>query len=256
MKISIITVCFNSAHTIRDTIESVFSQSYNNIEYLIIDGGSTDGTLDVIDQYRNDGIACVISEPDRGMYDAMNKGIKMATGDAIGILNSDDLFEDDDVIRDVVATFSNADSDMVVGDVVWVDRNDLSRVRRYYSSKKFRVWKLRTGWMPPHPATFIRRSVYDRAGLYSLNYRIAADYEMFVRLLLVHGCSFSRVNRVLVRMRLGGISTGGISNSWLLNREIVRACRSNGIYTNLFLVLSKMPFKLLELYMKPQKQQN
>ncbi|WP_044874954.1 glycosyltransferase family 2 protein [Pseudomonas sp. LFM046] len=251
MKVSIVTVCYNSASTIRDTIESVFSQSYSDIEYIIVDGGSRDATLSIVDEYR-DRINRVVSEPDRGIYDAMNKGIAMANGDIIGILNSDDYFESVDAIEAVVAhARKSPDCEVIFGDVVFVHPDNLEKVVRYYSSRHFRAWKLRFGWMPPHPATFVRREAYERVGKYSLDYKISSDYEMFVRLLLVSELSFSRLEKVLVRMRSGGASTAGIRSSIRLNREIVRACRSNGIYTNLLFVLSKIPFKLLELLKRP-----
>ncbi len=251
MKISIITVCLNSVATIKDAVESVLSQTYPDIEYIIVDGGSTDGTLDIINSYRG-RIHHVVSEPDRGIYDAMNKGIRLASGDVIGILNSDDVYEDRKVISDVVEKFCNYDVDIVLGDVVQVDRYDFSKIRRYYSSKKFRRWKLRFGWMPPHPATFITASAYKKAGTYSLDYKIASDYEMFIRLMLVHRFAFARVPRVLVRMRIGGVSTNGLTCLWIMNTEIVKACRQNDIYTNLFFVLLKAPFKLFELLKKPR----
>lgn len=253
MKISVITVCLNCAATIRSTIESVLSQTHGDVEYIIVDGGSDDGTLSIIDEYRAN-IANVISGPDAGIYDAMNKGVSLATGDIVGILNADDFFENDRVLTDVAAAFAREPSvDVVFGDVVFVRPDDLSRVVRYYDSSRFRPWKLRFGWMPPHPATFVRRSVYQLYGFYRTDYRIASDYERFVRWLLVHGLHYLRIDKVLVRMRTGGISTAGLRGNLLLNREIVRACRDNGVYTNLFVVLSKLPMKLLEL-VKKQRQ--
>lgn len=251
MKISIITVCYNSEATIRDTIESVLAQSHPDVEHIIVDGASTDGTLQVIDEYRG-RIAKVISEPDRGLYDAMNKGVQAASGDVIGILNSDDFLEDEHVVAHVADCFTeHAAVDMVFGDVVFVEPHDLNVVFRYYSSAHFRPWKLRFGWMPPHPATFVRKEAYDRCGLYSLRYKIAADYEMFVRWLLKHKLRYRRIDRVMVRMRAGGVSTSGLKSSLLLNREIVGACRLNGVYTNLGLVLTKLPFKVLEFVRRP-----
>lgn len=251
MKVSIITVCYNSEKTIRDTIRSVLSQDHDDIEYLIVDGASKDGTMAIVNEYK-DRVAVVISERDQGIYDAMNKGIAAATGDIVGILNSDDFYESDHVISDIVAAFRQQPQlDAVFGDVVFVQAQQLDQVRRHYRAGHFKAWKLRFGWMPPHPGTFIKRAAYARAGGYSLQYKIAADYEMFVRLLHVNRCSYQWIDQVIVRMRLGGVSTAGIKSSILLNREIVRACRSNGLYTNLLLVLSKIPFKLLELVRRP-----
>ena len=253
MKISIITVCYNSEATLRDTIESVLAQTYPDIEYIIVDGASRDGTMAIVAEYR-DRIATVVSEPDMGIYDAMNKGIKLATGDIIGILNSDDFYENTKVVGDVVSQFvSFPDSDLVFGNVVFVAPHNLDKIVRYYRSDHFMSWKLRFGWMPAHPATFIKRHAYYRVGSYSLEFKISSDYEMFVRLLLVNKLSFSRINKVLVRMRTGGVSTAGIRSRLLLNKEIVQACRKNGIYTNLLFVLSKLPFKLLEMFHRPSE---
>ncbi len=253
MRVSIVTVCFNSAATIRDAIESVLGQSHTDIEYIIIDGNSTDDTMKIVSEYE-DRIATVVSEPDNGIYDAMNKGVRAATGDIVGILNSDDFFASPDVVADVVEAFrKNNDVGMVFGDVVFVSPDDLTQVRRYYSSRHFRPWKLRFGYMPPHPATFVRRDLYTRFGEYNLDYRIASDYEMFVRWLFGNKVRFHRIDKVMVQMRLGGISTAGVRSSILLNREIVRACVDNGLYTNFFCMLPKIPFKLLELVRKPPR---
>jgi len=247
LKVSIITVSYNSAETIRDTIESVLEQSYKDIEYIIVDGNSKDETMAIVTSY-GDKVTKVLSEPDKGIYDAMNKGVALATGDIIGILNSDDFYETNNAIEDIVDHFkANIEAEVVFGDVVFVEPSNLNKIVRYYSSKKFKAAKLRFGWMPPHPATFIKKSVYDQYGLYKLGYKISADYEMFVRLLMVAKVKFSRIDKVIVRMRSGGASTDGIKSSLTLNQEIVRACRENGVYTNLLLVLLKIPFKLIEL---------
>ena len=251
MKISIITVCFNSEEFIRDTIESVLSQDYSEIEYIIIDGLSKDNTMHIITEYQSK-ITKIVSEPDQGIYDAMNKGIQLATGDVIGILNSDDFFEDTQVISDVVNCFHSApEASLIFGDVVFVDPLNTQKITRFYSSKKFRSWKLRFGWMPPHPATFIKKTAYDKYGLYSQQYVISADYELFVRMLMVHKLVYVRINKVIVRMRTGGISTSGVKSSFLMNFEIVKGCRENGIYTNTIFLLLKIPFKIFELIKKP-----
>ena len=250
MKVSIITVCYNSEATIRDTIESVLEQTHLDIEYIIIDGASSDETLPIINSYGNK-ISKFISEEDKGIYDAMNKGVEVATGEIIGILNSDDFYENNEVISSVVKSLEfNSTSDIVFGNIVFVKPDQLDNIVRHYDAKHFKPWKLKFGWMPPHPATFIRKNAYNTVGLYSLNYKISADYEMFVRLFLLHQLKFTYIDEVLVRMRSGGVSTSGISSNILLNTEIVSACRSNGIYTNIFMVLTKIPFKLLELVKK------
>ena len=253
MKVSIITVCFNSAVTIQDSLASVAKQNYSDIEYIVVDGASTDNTLDLIANFE-DTVSHLISEPDKGLYDAMNKGIQAATGDVIAILNSDDIYESDTVISDVVSSFeANPDADMIFGDVVFVKPDQMDVIIRLYNAANFKAWKLRFGWMPPHPATVIRKSAYDKTGLYSLGYKISADYEMFVRMLLVNKLKIVRFDKVLVRMRAGGVSTAGIRSTILLNNEIVKACRNNGVYTNILMVLSKVPFKLLEIIRKPSK---
>ena len=251
LKISIVTVCYNSAATIRDTIESVLGQSHPDIEYILVDGASKDGTMAIVNEYRA-RIATVISEPDKGIYDAMNKGVQAATGEVVGILNSDDFYETPTVLADVAACFAqHPDSELVFGDLVYVQPENLQKVVRFYGAGHFRPWKLRFGWMPPHPATFIRKRAYERVGPYSLEYRISADYEIFVRLLLVHKMRFTRLAKVLVRMRVGGVSASGFKSKLDGTLEDVRACRSNGVYTNLLFILTKLPFKLLELLRKP-----
>src|SRR5690554_4319795 len=182
----------------------------------------------------------------------MNKGVELATGDIIGVLNSDDFYECKDAVAAVVEKFKHStETDLVFGDVVFVSPDNLRKVIRLYRAAHFKPWKLRFGWMPPHPATFVRKSAYEKLGKYRLDMRIAADYDMFVRWLLIAGLKWKYLDRVLVRMRAGGVSTSGIKSSIRLNREIVRACRDNGIYTNLIFVLSKIPFKLLELIRRP-----
>jgi glycosyltransferase involved in cell wall biosynthesis len=251
LKLSIITVCFNSASTIRDTIESVLSQDYGDIEYIVVDGGSKDGTQAIVESY-GERISRFVSEPDKGLYDAMNKGVAMATGAVIGILNSDDFYESTTSLSSVAKAFERRpESDAVFGDVVFVNPADLHTVTRFYRANRFAPWKLRFGWMPPHPATFIRKSAYDIVGQYSLKYRISADYEFFVRLFKVHALKYSYLDQVLVRMRSGGASTAGLRSSLKLNLEIVDACRTNGLYTNILMLLFKLPFKLYELRKRP-----
>lgn len=246
MKVSIITVAFNSATTIRDTIESVLSQDYPQIEYIVIDGGSVDGTLDIVKEY-GPRVAKLISEPDRGIYDAMNKGIQIATGDVIGFLNSDDMYIDSQAVSQLIAAMKSHKVDCVYADLIYVAPENTNKILRYYNSARFKPSLFQYGWMPAHPTFFAKKSAYDKSSLFSLDYKIAADFELLVRMLAVDGTSYTYLPKPIVRMRAGGISTSGLSHSLLLNREIVKACRANGINTNLAKVLLKIPMKLMEL---------
>lgn len=246
-KISVVTVCFNSQATIADTIQSVLGQDFPDIEYIIVDGGSNDGTLGIINENFH-GIALLISEPDGGIYDAMNKGIKAATGDAICMLNSDDVYTSKSAVRKMAEQMSQQGTDTVFADLVYVDKHDMSQIVRHYSSKKFKPSQLKYGWMPAHPTFLCRRRVYQKWGGYSLDFRIASDFEMMVRLFHRARVSYAYLPDVLVKMRVGGISTSGLRNSWALNREILRACRSHGLRTNSFLLLLKIPAKLFETF--------
>jgi glycosyltransferase involved in cell wall biosynthesis len=245
-KVSIITVCFNSAKTIRDTIESVLSQDYPDIEYIIVDGSSSDETVAIVKEYA-DRIAVIVSESDRGIYDAMNKGIALVNGDIVGMLNSDDVYMHEHAVSDLIREMQNKDTDSVYADLVIVDPLDLNKVLRYYDSSYFSPKKFRFGWMPAHPTFFVRKSLYNKVGPYSLDYNISADYEMLIRLLWVEKITYTYLPNPVVRMRYGGASTSGLDRSWLLNREIVKACRANGIYTNLAILALKIPRKLFSL---------
>lgn len=246
-KISIVTVTYNGMKTIEDTISSVLGQSYENIEYIVVDGGSTDRTLEVIDRYA-DRIATVISEPDEGIYDAMNKGIKAATGDFVGILNSDDIFSNSDVIARLADYLSaNPDADAVYANLVMVTPDDTTKVTRKYFSNRYHFWKARFGLMVPHPTFYTRRSSFEAYGYYKMDYRVAADFELMLR----HyrgGQKFQHFDTIMVRMREGGISTTGFWWRLHQNMEIVRACRENGVYTNILFVLSKIPAKIFLRY--------
>jgi glycosyltransferase involved in cell wall biosynthesis len=244
--VSIITVCYNSAETIGAAIESVLSQTYPAIEYIVIDGGSKDSTMDVVRKYAG-GIATVVSEPDRGIYDAMNKGVSMARGEVIGLLNADDYYTDCDAIADLMRVMRERGTDCVFADVEYVEKENPERVVRYYDSSHWNVRKFRYGWIPAHPTFFIKKCWYANCGYYSLDYRIAADFEWLVRVLYKGGATYSYLDRAVVRMRVGGVSTASWRHRWILNREIVQACKRHGIRTALVLVLLKIPRKLFEL---------
>ncbi|MDR0413125.1 MAG: glycosyltransferase [Dysgonamonadaceae bacterium] len=249
MKISIITVCYNSAATLRTTIDSVLQQTYRDIEYIIIDGHSTDKSVEIIRSCEADfaGRLRWLSEPDKGMYDAMNKGIRMATGDYVAILNADDFYNYPGSIETVVNYLQTTGVDMCYSDVRFVPPADLGKTVRYYSSAKFRPALFRFGFMPAHPSCFIRRTVFKEIGYYKTDYHIAADYELLIRFLYKHQIAYRYLAFDIIKMRTGGKSTKSWKSNLLLNREIVRACRENGIYTNLLLLSFKYFVKVFEL---------
>ena len=255
MKISIVTVVHNNKETIQDAMNSVLSQNYDDIEYIIIDGASTDGTVEVIKKavkrYPERNIK-FISEKDDGIYDAMNKGIRLATGDITGILNSDDLYINNDVISTVVNEFMTKNVDSVFADLVYVRTDDLDKIVRYYSSANFHPKKMAYGWMPAHPTFFVKKKMYEQYGLYKTDYMIAADYELIARFLVKNKISYSYIPEVLVKMGTGGASTRNLKSNWILNKEILRACAENGIKTNIVKVLSKYPTKILQIIKKPK----
>ena len=248
MKISIITPCHNSAATLSDTLQSILEQSYADIESIVIDGNSTDGTQEIIKQFEPlfQGRMKWVSESDHGLYDAINKGISLATGDVVGILNSDDFFTSADVLHQVAEHLEDAALDAVYGDVHFVSGNDLSRVTRYYSSKPFRPAFLRFGFMPAHPSFYVRKVVYEKSGPYRTDFRIASDYEMMVRLFRKVGIKSKYLPVDFVTMRTGGLSTRNMMSRWIILKEDVRACRINGIYSNMIFASLKYIYKVFE----------
>lgn len=245
MKITVITVSFNAAPTIACTLQSVAAQSHPRVEHIVVDGASTDGTLQIVRQYGKH-IATLVSEPDRGIYDAMNKGLRLARGDVIGFLNADDEYADAKVLERVAAVMDKYGLDALFGDAEFVSPDRPDRPLRRYRSERFHPGRIAWGWMPAHPTLFLRRAVYERFGGFRADYRIAGDFELVARMFHGDTLKYRHVPEVLVRMRTGGISTGGWRNTLLLNREVLRACRENGISTNLPKILSKYPAKLLE----------
>ena len=249
MNISLITVTFNSAASLRYTIQSVLSQSYPNIEYIIIDGASKDDTVSIIKEYEPKfyGRMRWISEPDKGLYDAMNKGIRMATGDIVGIINSDDFYHRTDVMAKVVNVFQDEAVQTVYGDVRFVNSDNLDKTVRYYSSKNFFPKLFRYGFMPAHPTFFTYRRYFEEFGYYKTDYKIAADYELLIRFLYTHKLKSKYLPLDFMKMRTGGTSTASIKSNILLNKEIVRACRANGIWTCMPLLFLKYFIKIFEL---------
>ena len=244
MNISIITVVWNNKDIIKDAIDSVLNQTYEDIEYIIIDGASNDGTVEVVQSY-GEKITKFVSEPDKGLYDAMNKGIKLATGDVVGILNSDDFYIDEFVIEKIVKVFEEKEVDCLFADLVYVKPDNLKKTVRHYDSSHFRPEKFAYGWMPAHPTFFVKRSAYEKYGLFKTDYKIAADYELLVRFLYKYDLKYFYLQEVIIKMRMGGVSTSGLKSSWILNEENIRACRENGIKTNIVKILSRYPKKIL-----------
>jgi glycosyltransferase involved in cell wall biosynthesis len=245
-KVSIITVSFNSSSTIRETIESVLAQDYPNLEYIIVDGDSTDGTQSIIEEYRS-RIAVYVSEKDQGLYDAMNKAIGMATGDVVGILNSDDVYADHSILSQVMSHFRSKNIDCVFGDLYYFSGEDKDKPLRYYRGKNFSRWKIRLGITPPHPTFFVRRSVYEKYGAFDLQYRYAADFDLMARFLYVKAISYAYLPVTMVKMRMGGVSTGSFRRLIEINREDLRSCRNLGIRTNFMLFHFKYFSKILEV---------
>ena len=247
MKVSIVTVTYNSAQTLVDAMKSVLEQTYHDIEYIIVDGASTDSTIDVIRQYEPQFKNRLkwISEKDDGIYDAMNKGIQLATGDVVGVLNSDDYFTSSDVIARMVAAFRDG-ADAVYGDVHFIHDGEPNKCIRYYSSKHFRPFWLRFGFMPAHPSFYCRRGVYERAGYYKTDYAIGSDYEMMVRLFKVHHINARYIPMDFVTLRTGGASTRNVQSRLALIKDDVRSCRENGVYTNIPMICMKFLYKVFE----------
>jgi len=248
MKVSIITATYNSAETLEETIRSLISQSYPDIEYIVVDGGSTDGTLGIINKYENK-IAKVISEKDNGMYDALNKGILLSTGEIVGILNSDDLYYDKDVIKTIVQKMEESGAEVCWGDLVYVKRKDTSAIVRLWKSSEYKPGLFQKGWHPPHPAFFVKKAAYDKYGLFNLDFKISADYELMLRFLEKYKSRSCYTPKFLVKMRDGGKTRKSIFNLANILKykwEDCHAWEVNGLKANPFLVfflksLSKIP---------------
>ena len=249
MKISIITATYNSAKTVRDTFESVLKQTYNDIEYIVVDGLSKDNTMEIIKEYevKFNGRMRYVSEKDNGLYDAMNKGIAMATGDVVGILNSDDFYTSSDILELVALNIRNNGIDAIYGDIHFVNDDNLNKCTRYYSSRIFRPWLMRFGFMPAHPSFYCKRSVYTKYGAFNTNYRIGADFESLLRYLYINRISTKYIKRDFVTMRNGGVSTDGFRSRLQIMKEHLKAMKENSIYSNIFLLSLRYPFKIYEV---------
>ncbi|MEI7810708.1 MAG: glycosyltransferase family 2 protein [bacterium] len=228
MKISIITPSYNSSKTISDTIESVISQNYSDLEYIIIDGASTDNTKDVVAKYQDKINIKFVSEPDKGIYDAMNKGIGLATGEVIGIINSDDYYIDGDVLKKVSNVFKDSNIDACYGDLVYI-KDIKDKIIRHWKAGEYKEWKLNYGWIPPHPTLFVRKSIYEKFGLFRLNLTMAADYEFMLRIFKKGKVKSKYIPKVLVTMRLGGVSSKNIKNRINGVKELHKSWELNGM---------------------------
>lgn len=266
VKITIITATWNSAETVRDTFDSVLRQDYTNYEYIVVDGASTDGTLDLIREYepKFEGRMRWVSEPDKGIYDAMNKGIALATGEVVGLLNSDDFYTSFDVLKAVARRFEQyPDIDAVYGDVRYVEWKDVTRTLRFYSSKRFRRGWMRLGFMPAHPSFYCRNSVYEQFKLdgrqiegfkgnpdrayFNTTYKIAADFECLLRMIFVGRIRTHYIWKCFVTMRTGGASSSGMASHKQINKDHMRAFHENNVYSNYLFISLRYLYKIAEV---------
>lgn len=252
MKISIITATYNSAGTVRDTFESVLRQTYSEIEYIVVDGASRDGTVDIIKEYepRFEGRMRWVSERDSGIYDAMNKGLRMATGDVVGILNSDDYYTSDDVLETVADKMDRTDVDAVYGDIHFVNPDNLGKCVRYYSSKVFRPSLMRLGFIPAHPSFYCKRSMYEKFGGFDLDFKVAADFENLLRLIYVGHIKALYIEKDFVTMRTGGASTSGVKSHVQIMKDHLKALKKNNVHSNMFLLSLRYIYKLYDLILE------
>lgn len=253
MKISIITVCYNSADTIGDTLRSVRIQNHFNVEHNIIDGGSKDNTLQVV-AVEGPHVAKLVSEKDGGIYDAMNKGIAMATGEVIGFINADDFYASSCVLTKVAAVFNDPTVDACYGDLCYVGKSDTSSVVRYWSSSAFCPGSFEVGWCPPHPTFFVRREIYERFGVFDLSYKIASDVELMMRFLEVHKIRVKYIPDVLVKMRMGGTTNRSLGNVYKQNKEILRALKLHGLRSSIVRLMgNKLVSRGLQFLVRPKQ---
>jgi glycosyltransferase involved in cell wall biosynthesis len=249
IKVSIITVCFNTEDTIADTIKAIQAQTYSDIEHVIIDGGSTDRTLDIIKALIGDDVK-IVSEPDHGIYDAMNKGIGISSGEVIGFLNSGDVFESSTIVESIVDEISKSNADACWGDLCYVACDNPAQIIRYWKSGKYKPGSFAVGWVPPHPTFYAKRNIYGKYGAFDLDYFLAADFEIMCRLIAKHRITTKYIPKVFVRMRLGGATNANIRNIWCQNVEILKALSKNGIKLSPRFFTSKMRSKISQYFKK------
>jgi glycosyltransferase involved in cell wall biosynthesis len=247
MKVSVITACYNAADTIRATIESVLAQDYRDIEYIIVDGESKDKTLSVVREF-GDKITRVHSEKDGGIYFALNKGLKLANGEVIAFLHADDIFASKTVISDVVKKFEESHADGVYGDLQYVDRQNTNHIVRNWKSGHYHPGMFLKGWMPPHPSLFLKRSCYERYGIFNTEFRTAADYELMLRFIHLHKIKIAYLHEVLVKMRVGGMSNLTLANRIKANREDKKAWLVNGLKPGMFTLVRKPLSKVVQYF--------
>jgi len=245
LKISIITVAINAQNTIERCITSVLRQNFKNVQYILIDGKSTDNTLQIIDKYK-DSIDILISEPDNGVYDAMNKGIAVATGDIIGTINADDFFADDDVLYNIAKVFTEQDTGILYGDLDYIDPND--KVIRKWRSGKYKKGMFNWGWMPPHPTFYCRKKLFDDFGIYRLDYGSAADYELMLRFIHLNNTNTYYLNKVMIKMVIGGLSNKNVTNRVQAMRFDLKAMRNNNIFLPMVTILFKPLRKVVQFF--------
>jgi glycosyltransferase involved in cell wall biosynthesis len=251
MKISIITVCYNSANTISDTITSVASQQHTECEHIIVDGASRDGTVDIVKNAAS--ITKFISEPDKGIYDAMNKGLALASGDVIGLLNADDFYADDTILTQVADVFKDASIQACYADLVYVDQEDTSRVIRYWKSQNFKPGLFELGWMPAHPTFFVRKEVYEKFGQFDLQFPRQADFELTMRFLEIHQIKSRYVSKIWVKMRVGGASNNSIKGVIKGNLEAYRACKKHQLNVGPLFIMKKILSRIPQFFSKPKR---
>jgi glycosyltransferase len=252
--VSIITVTYNSQATIADTIRSVALQSYSNIEHVIIDGSSTDDTLEIV---RNTPgrITRIISEPDKGIYDALNKGIINSGGDIIGLLHSDDELASDTIIEDICNKFIQTSSDIVYGDLIYVSNKNKNKIIRYWKSTPFDKALVNKGWMPAHPTVFIRREVYNKYGQFNLRYKISSDYDFILRLMQIRDLKIEYLPRIITKMRMGGVSNSSFGNIFLKSLEDYRIIKKNGLPYPMAILIRKNLSKIIQFVTKEQNEE-
>jgi glycosyltransferase involved in cell wall biosynthesis len=249
-RITVITVVFNAATTVGETLRSIWGQDYPDIEHIVIDGGSSDGTLEILESAKN-RIATLVSEPDRGIYDAMNKGIRLATGNVIGFLNADDVYAHKDVLRRVADAMADACLDACYADLVYVDKDDPRKIVRYWKSRPYEEGLFLKGWMPAHPTFFVRRSIYERFGGFDISYRRQSDFELTLRFMHVHKIRTVYIPEIFVRMRMGGLSNSSWRGVLEGNLEAYRACKKHHLSVGPMFMLRKIASRLPQFLHRP-----